>query len=365
MAYDTPQVNSNQGVLSMFEGIGQGISQVGQIGLMDALETRRSQMENNLRMKLKSKDREFTTSEREAGQEFEAGQMEKKYELEGELAQQKAAAKATSDKAKDGQMLTPGGQPVKMDEVRKLYADANGLNSEMIDWDKVEPDFNKWAKSNGFTWVGAKPMPPMDESIARERLRMQYPDATEDQINRTIQNEIKAGRISAGAATPAATPATPAATPGAEQGIMDAFAADAGEPASGEFAGGAPGGLAISNPPGVETAIPEPTITSGGQATAGMPGMAEQEQRRQTLQTQLMKYRMAQPSGGSRGLAKKRSEKVQKAAKQVVAALKKGNINQVSKENVRIALNNQPFVGNLTEEQLQTLIGYLGQGNGG
>ena len=281
-------------------------------------------------------------------------------------------------------MLTPGGKPVAMTEVRKLFADANGLNQDLIDWENVEPDFNKWSKKNGFTWVGAKPSTPppkKSEADLRKFYFNEYKDATEEEFQQDLARDRDKGLIA-----PAATPQTALPDQAEPQsakmdkaefnrlkrladggdreasvalydyqqgydkpGVMEAMAGTAGGK-TGQFAGGAQQG--------------EPGVLSAMEDTAEKtkrPVQPWKENRRKAKldneRKSLAKYKSKAPAENRRG----RNTAVDKAVKQVQSALKKGNIKMVSKDNLRMALNNASFINGLNSDQVKTLREYLDQ----
>lgn len=335
----------NLGVLSAFEGVGNAISDVGKMGLVDAMETRRSKMENELRMQLKGADQEFSVEQADTEDARKVKAATTKHgrdvELQG-LKNEGIAGKASASNKEmaNKEMLSPDGSTaVSADFVRKLYADANGLNQDMINWEQVEPDFNIWMKGQGYTWRNAGPVtppPPKSEEDFKSYYFNAFPDATDEEYQQDLQRDRSKGLIAPAAAPSAAAP-----------GVMDAVAGDADaaqQGYSGKFGGEQPGVLSDVQ----ETAEPTKKPIQPWKENRGKKKL---DNERKSLQ----KYKSEAPTGNRRG----RTPAVDKAVKQVTTALKKENIKMVSKENLKLALNKKSFIDSLTAEQIKEIRNYL------
>jgi len=238
-----------------------------------------------------------------------------------------------------------------------LYKAEFGITDMFQIDEKGLPSIDEWADEDGWALVGVKPQPapgPLDEATYRQRVKeswkAQYGEDIEDTaLDEMVNRNRAAGKISGTVTAPAAEP-----------GVMSAVAADA-EPGTGEFAGGAPQGQPGALAEAEEVASPDTGYARMGQA---MEAERVASAQRDTIQDRLLKHRAKAAKSArqvGRKAAKKDADKAQKAATKVEAALKKGNIRQVSKDNLKIALNNQSFVDGLTEEELRTLLDYLEQ----
>lgn len=357
MPGNNPTYSPNLGVLSGVQGMAEGFSEVGKMGLMDAMETRRSKMEHELRLQLKGEDQDFSTGQADIEDERKVEAATVKHGRDIELEGAKAAAKSKTGKDSDKfELTTADGTPLKYDDVRKAWSNQVGADLETFD-PNAAMTFENYLDERGIRYRNApapKPIKPvtLDESTYRERYKQQRPDAPQEEIDAAVQKNRDAGKITGDVSSPAMEP-----------GIMDAMAADVDQTAgNGQFAGGAPQGK-----PGVLAEIEEDVAPNTDYAKMGQAMEAERvsSAQRGTIQDKLLKHRSkaAKPSARQVGrkAAKKDADKVQKAATMVEAALKKGNINQISKDRLKFALNNQSFVDGLSEEEMQTLVDYLEQ----
>ena len=304
---------ANYGVLSAFEGLGKATSEVGKIGLIDTLEQRRSKTESDLEAKLKGEDRTF-----------EMEKMKKKHGYDVALEKEKAKGKvAKGAKDSDKYELKAGdGTPLKYDDVRKAWSNQVGADLESFDPNAAQT-FEDYLGDRNISYRLAPPPKapsPLAESVYRERYKQHRPDASEDEVNAAVERQRTNKMIVD----------DPSGTSGmvlAEPGVMDAHAAEVDPMAgNGQFGGGQPQGDLKAKIEGYRDKNAKKDIRTAG---------FEQ--------------------------TKKDIARVNKAAKKVDAAIKKGNIKQVSKVNIAIALNDAALVGRLTDYQMQQIIQFMSE----
>lgn len=385
----------NLGVLSAFQGVGNAISDAGKMGLMDAMETRRSKMEHELRMMAKGEDQAFAADQADIKSErdIEAATVKSdrevtaatvKHDRDMELQKLKNKGKSSTSNAENTGVYQKAGVSISASDMTDRYEAYFGLNSDAFVMPEGGiPTQDEWAKKEGWTLIGT--VPPEPVVLAPDEYKTRYfaafPDATEEEYQQDLERDTKAGKVK----PQSAAPTTPEVAP--DGGIMDAYAADAPTQLSdAEFAalkkradaGDRDASIALYDAQqGYNTGSGKPNaadIAFAGQdaqpgaldavkeeAEPKKPYQPWKENRRKTAlenkRKELLKYKSKAPDKNRRG----KSPTVDKAAKQVVAALKKGNIKMVSKDKLKLALNNQMFVDGLTEEQIQTIKDYLGQ----
>ena len=359
------------GILSSFEGIGSAMSDIGKMGLVDHMETRRSKMEQDLRRQLQGERQEFEVEQAgvESEQRIEAATVESKRKVAAaekehgyDVALEREKAKTVRGKKEDPNkygILTSTGTPMTNADLNKEWLGSIGAESDSFAFSEKTETKLEYMKRMGYRYRTdpvPQPIEPvkLDEAAYRKRMKETYKDIDDSALDEMVKKNRAAGKIT-GAVTP-----MPVAEP--EAGVFDAMDADATPTAeTGEFAGGAPQGQPGALAEVEETVAPDTSYAQMGQA---MESERVASAQRNTIQNRLLKHRAKIAKSArqvGRKASKKEAEKIQNATTQVVAALKKGNINQVSKDNLKLALNDAAFVNNLSEADLQILIDYLEQ----
>lgn len=142
------------GLVSGFmKSAGDAAEYAGKAYLMDSIQKDRDEVNALRDANLKSKDRddaeEFTTSEREAKQEFESEEAEK--DRAAKTKQSKIAADARGYRGRDPYKysFSLGGQPMKASDVLAQYKEENDLAEDAL-IDGESPGFLEWAKEQGY-----------------------------------------------------------------------------------------------------------------------------------------------------------------------------------------------------------------------
>jgi len=325
--------NGNAGVLSMFEGIGNAISDVGKIGLMDHLETRRAEKELALKKMLKGDDYGHDIKMEGIKSKNAMALQDKKIAGDIDIAKASAGSKFDPDKYP----YIKEGTPLTASAVLDAYKAEKGIASDsyVIPKDGIE-DYENWKKRNGYI-LRNKPAPKPKQPVTEDAYRAGFPALYEKQtgekpspelIDEYVKRQRDAGLIvDAPGNVPRET------NESATAGVLDETEAVVGE----------------SNNPELSSAI---------DAAKSRPsvGSAALKNKLEQFKSEVM---VQSASGATAG--RKKSEKMREAAMKVDAAIKKGNIKQVSKDNIAIALNNAAWVDGLTDDQVQQIIQYMSE----